>query len=196
LVTHQQITESRLVCICVQFALAGAGEVVAAKALGLPGGSVSLSEQDIGFCPVEPSSSKYCPTGMSLASTIGRLKRPVVAKNCLPYTIAPGNDDPSSLCDYVCKDPAEIYEQGNFRSFSLTMSIPEIQAAIRKHGAVVTRLNVYPQLRPFFEANPTGVYNGTDCDLGEPLSCTQASTSNKHAASMPCHASGSTVSLE
>jgi hypothetical protein len=153
----------------VQFALAAAAEAVATKALGLPGGSVSLSEQDIGFCPVDQANSKYCPTGMSLSSTIGRLKQPVVPKNCLPYTIAPGSDDPSTLCDYACKDPSDIYQKGSFRSFSLTESIPEIQAAIRKHGAVVTRLNVYAQLRPFFAANPTGVYSGQDCDLGETL---------------------------
>jgi hypothetical protein len=39
-------------------------------------------------------------------------------------------------------------------------SLPQMQRHITLHGAVITRLTVYSDFRPFFAANRSGVYPG------------------------------------
>jgi hypothetical protein len=40
------------------------------------------------------------------------------------------------------------------------------QRQIRNYGGVMTRLNIFPDFRKFFEAHRTGVYNGAMCNKG------------------------------
>jgi hypothetical protein len=38
----------------------------------------------------------------------------------------------------------------------------DIQDHVRTHGAVMTRLDIYSDFRPFFQASPKGTYMGPD----------------------------------
>jgi hypothetical protein len=49
--------------------------------------------------------------------------------------------------------------QGSFQ-FEALSDPPQVQRHIRNHGGVLTRVRLYPDFKPFFEATPDGVYMG------------------------------------
>jgi hypothetical protein len=95
-----------------------------------------------------------------------RLNDRIVEESCLPYTVAPGKDAAASLCRYRCNKPAAVWTKGRYEVVSLSDSIPLIQFFIRRYGAVITRLNIFSDFRPFFKANPKGIYDGRGCSDG------------------------------
>lgn len=95
-----------------------------------------------------------------------RLNDRIVDESCLPYTVAPGKDAAASLCRYRCNKPAGVWAKGRYEVVSLSDSIPLIQFFIRRYGAVITRLNIFSDFRPFFKANPKGIYEGKGCSDG------------------------------
>ena len=63
-------------------------------------------------------------------------------------------------CDYKCHntDP-DLQSGGQFTSTSLG-TIWEMQSWVTRHGGVVTRLDLYTDMKPFFKAHPQSVYSG------------------------------------
>eukprot|EP00775_Hariotina_reticulata_P009525 gene9525-9689_t len=143
------------------------GEGAVARALGLPGGSVSISEQDMGFCPEQPDNLKFCGTSWDFTSAVNKFSSrqgKFVQKKCLPYTVTTV-DDQGSTCRYKCRDVDPNISKGVFKARKIR-SMAAAQRQIRSHGGVMTRLNVYKDFRKFFESNPTGVYGGELCSKG------------------------------
>lgn len=63
-------------------------------------------------------------------------------------------------CQYMCDQVDRSYKAGRF-TFTRLGSAWEVQANILAHGsAVVTRLEVFSDLQPFFARQPKGVYPG------------------------------------
>lgn len=82
------------------FAVAAIGEAAVAKALGLPGGTVRLSVQDLAFCPEDPAKPRFCKTTSELSPVLGKLtSTPLVTDSCLPYTAGTArSDDTGTKC--------------------------------------------------------------------------------------------------
>ncbi|KAI8467901.1 MAG: hypothetical protein J3K34DRAFT_523368 [Monoraphidium minutum] len=144
---------------CVSFTVLAAAQSAMASALKEDAGS-ALSEQDFFFClSVEPGQERTCGTswsikaGMAAWVRLAREGRYPVLKRCLPYTPA------NPTCDYRCKDTDPRLEQGSFTWLQL-QNPWEVQDHIRKFGSVVTRFDVFDDMRPFFKKSPSGVYPG------------------------------------
>eukprot|EP00775_Hariotina_reticulata_P009526 gene9526-9690_t len=117
-----------------------------------------------GFCPEQPDNLKFCGTSWDFPSAINKFSSrqgKFVQKKCLPYTVTTV-DDQGSTCRYKCRDVDPNISKGVFKARKIR-SMASVQRQIRSHGGVITRLNVYQDLRPFFESNPTGVYGGEQC---------------------------------
>ncbi|WIA20779.1 hypothetical protein OEZ85_005142 [Tetradesmus obliquus] len=128
----------------VAFAITAAAEAAAASALQINGSSISLSQQDLQFCP---GLQRGCYDNWEIWPALERLVNDtVVDSECLPYT-APQSDDPARLCNYRCRDPPRAILQGKFR-YSPLREVISAQKQIRRYGAFVTRFNLYED---FFE---------------------------------------------
>jgi hypothetical protein len=68
------------------------------RQLGLTGGSVRLSVQDVAFCPENPNDPRFCLSNWSLVPALAKFQNgQVVAERCLKYTATDeGNDDVGS----------------------------------------------------------------------------------------------------
>lgn len=123
----------------VAFAVAAAAEAAVASALQINGSSVSLSQQDLQFCP---NVERGCYDNGDLKTALNRLvKGGVVAYDCLPYTAAQ-SDDPAKLCNYRCNSPPKPVGQGRF-GFSPVRDPIAAQKQIRRYGSFVTRFNLH-----------------------------------------------------
>ncbi|KIZ07750.1 hypothetical protein MNEG_0195 [Monoraphidium neglectum] len=147
---------------CTAFAVAGAAEAAVSAALRKTAVGRNWSVQDLHFCLATNSGeSKSCRS--SASSLIDVLKpftaatRALVLDKCLPYE-APDAPLDQDLCDYKCKD-TDPDAVGKFEYVQLN-SPWEVQEHLRNWGGVVTRLDIYDDLRPFFAKNPKGSYNG------------------------------------
>uniref|UniRef100_A0A383WI10 Peptidase C1A papain C-terminal domain-containing protein n=1 Tax=Tetradesmus obliquus TaxID=3088 RepID=A0A383WI10_TETOB len=128
----------------VAFAITAAAEAAAASALQINGSSISLSQQDLQFCP---GLQRGCYDNWEIRPALERLVNDtVVDSECLPYT-APQSDDPARLCNYRCRDPPRAILQGKF-GYSPLRDVISAQKQIRRYGAFVTRFNLYED---FFE---------------------------------------------
>jgi hypothetical protein len=128
----------------VAFAVGAAAEAAAASALQINGSSISLSQQDLQFCP---GLQRGCYDNWEIRPALDRLVNDtVVDSECLPYT-APQSDDPARLCNYRCQDPPRAVLQGKF-GYSPLRDVIAAQKQIRRYGAFVTRFNLYDD---FFE---------------------------------------------
>lgn len=152
---------------CVSFAVTAMAEAAVARKLNVAGGSVRLSVQDVAFCPEDPREPRFCLSQWSLLPALAKFQNgDVVAERCLAYTAASeGNDDAGSKCKYKCKDADPQAAQGKF-SMRMIRNFAQIQRHIRMFGGVATGVSIYSDFRPFFEANPTGVYEGKACAEG------------------------------
>jgi hypothetical protein len=128
----------------VAFAVGAAAEVAAASALQINGSSVSLSQQDLQFCP---GLQRGCYDNWDIKPALDRLVNDtVVDSECLPYT-APQSDDPARLCNYRCREAPRAILQGKF-GYSPLHDVIAAQKHIRRYSAFVTRFNLYED---FFE---------------------------------------------
>lgn len=78
-----------------------------------------------------------------------------ILETCMPYD--PDSTFPCSV--YECTDQDPSLSLGAFSYVTLS-NIWEVQEQIRTFGSAMTRLNVHDDFKPFFEANPNGVYPG------------------------------------
>jgi hypothetical protein len=146
---------------CVAFSVISAAESAAAAALNRDATSSSISEQDFFFCRASSNSQeRSCGSGLSVKDGMQEFVdlhakgEYVVTRRCLPY-----NPNSNTLCWRKCGDVDPMQKQGSFSFVPLTQAW-DVQTHIRQFGAVVTRLDLYPNFKPFFAKNPKGVYPG------------------------------------
>eukprot|EP00882_Tetradesmus_deserticola_P005867 GHRQ01006175.1.p1 GENE.GHRQ01006175.1~~GHRQ01006175.1.p1 ORF type:complete len:369 (+),score=86.84 GHRQ01006175.1:314-1420(+) len=129
----------------VAFAVTAAAEAAAASALQINGSSISLSQQDLQFCP---GLQRGCYDNWDIKPALDRLVNDtVVDSECLPYT-APQSDDPARLCNYRCRDAPRAVLRGKFGYRPIRDDVIAAQKHIRRYGSFVTRFNLYDD---FFE---------------------------------------------
>lgn len=126
--------------------------------------SVSLSQQDLQFCP---DVQRSCYDNSDFKTALNRLvKGNVVAYDCLPYTVAQ-SDDPAKLCNYRCQTPPTPATQGKF-GFSPLRDPVAAQKHIRRYNSFVTRFNLYSDFfdwsRKVADKEPTAVYSCPNTD--------------------------------
>ena len=152
---------------CVAFSVIAAAESAAAAALKKDASASSISEQDFFFCKAGSSSQeRSCGSGISMKdgmqSFVDRHTKGeyVVTRRCLPY-----NPNSDNLCWQSCGDVDPVQKQGRFTFVQLSQAW-DVQEHIRQFGAVVTRLDLYPDFKGFFIKNRKGIYPGHgECDL-------------------------------
>lgn len=150
----------------VAFAVTAAAEAAAASALQLNGSSISLSQQDLQFCPGIP---RGCYDNWDLKSGLERLvsdNETVVDYDCLPYTAAQ-SDDPAKLCNYRCRNEPKAIPPGKF-GYTPIRDVISAQKQIRRYGSFVTRFNLYEDFFPWMTktatSNPDAVYECPNTD--------------------------------
>jgi hypothetical protein len=106
-------------------------------------GNISLSQQDLQFCP---DAKLTCQDTWNVTAAAAKLvNSSIVSAECLPYTAAAGTSgDPTQLCSYRCKNQSQLVQGGTFRVVPVRSPL-EAQRQIRRSGSFVTRFNVYPE---------------------------------------------------
>lgn len=143
----------------VAFAVISAAEAAAASALHINASTISLSQQELQFCP---DSQRTCQDSWDVRAAVDQLiNGSIVSSNCLPYTAAT-TDDPAKLCNYRCRDQPKQLQGGRFRAVSVRSPL-EGQRQIRRYGSFVTRFNIHPDfpewLRGAAASDPNAVYD-------------------------------------
>jgi hypothetical protein len=123
--------------------------------------NATLSEQDFFMCATgEDFQERGCSAGWSLRDGMLAFARlqdsaqlPVI-EACRPYE--PRSQDP---CSRTCSTTLQELLLGMY-SFTPLGNIVDMQRHIRQHGSIVCRMQLFPDIKPFFEANPGGVYKG------------------------------------
>lgn len=134
----------------VAFAVTAAAQAAAASALQLNGSDISLSQQDLQFCP---GLVRGCYDSWDIKSGLDRLVNgTVVDSDCLPYT-APQSDDPARLCNYRCRDPPKAILRGSF-GYRQLRTVVDAQKQLRRYGSFITRFNLYPDFFQWVEKTP------------------------------------------
>lgn len=82
---------------------------------------------------------------------LDQAKKYPTTEGCMPYQ--PSKES----CSPDCSDTDPDLKLGYFTYRQLT-NIWEIQEWIRLHGSTLTRINIFSDLRPFFEKNPNAIY--------------------------------------
>jgi hypothetical protein len=150
---------------CVPFAVIAAAEAAVARTLGLGGGVVRMSIQDLGFCPVKEDDLRFCNTGWELNSALSKVKsQMVVSEDCLRYQTSTLFDD-EKKCAYSCTRGDAKATGGRFDIRQLN-TLAKAQRHLRRFGGVITSMAIYSDFRPFFRDNPSGVYDGKGCSGG------------------------------
>jgi hypothetical protein len=151
---------------CSSLAIGAAAEAAFACALR-QNASSWFGVQDFHFCAsVDQGSERSCMSPWTLPEALEALSRlqaqglPVHAR-CLPYSA----DAATRPCAYRCRDPPPFRGVGTFRYARLS-ALPEVQAWIRQHGAVISSIEVTPALTAYFKANPRGVFRGQGVWVG------------------------------
>lgn len=147
----------------VAFAVTTAAEAAVASALRINGSDVSLSQQDLQFCP---DVQRSCQEPWEVAAAVERLTNgSVVAYDCLPYT-AGTTDDTAKLCNYRCKDQPKAVQGGRFVKVSVRSPL-EGQRQIQRNGAFVTRFDIHPDFAEWIKTtgtDPNAVYECPNSD--------------------------------
>lgn len=115
-----------------------------------------FSLQDFYFCSsLAPGTERTCRSSWLIEPALAALvARTPVAAHCLPY--APRASAP---CAYRCRDINTDVPTGRFLYTRLTSEV-DIQQWIRKHGPVLSSMQVHPDLFNFLADNSDGVYKG------------------------------------
>jgi hypothetical protein len=145
----------------VAFAVLAAAQTAAAVGLRQSFSSATLSELDYFICRAPDEIERSCSTGWSLKEGMRHFRQlqkadqlPVVDA-CRRY--APLS--PSPCGPPLCNTTLPQLRQGEYRIKQLG-SIVEMQRHIRLHGSIVCSMQLYSDVKPFFAANRTGVYQG------------------------------------
>jgi hypothetical protein len=149
----------------VAFAVLAAAQTAAAVALRQGFNGSSLSEQDFYFCrTAEQDVVRECSSGWALRdgmlafTRIQRTGQLPVTEACLPYNPSSTAGD-SVPCARACTTTLQQLLLGDFKVKPLG-SIVAMQRHIRQQGSIVCRMQLYSDIRPFFAANASAVYNG------------------------------------
>jgi hypothetical protein len=145
---------------CTAYVVLAAAQSAMACALG-ENASSQLSEHDFFFCKtVAPGEERSCTSSWTVYEAVQALVRTTnsriypVTERCMPNTYTT-----TRSCAAGCQDTLPALSKGTFRYVKLGTGW-EVQEWIRKHGSVITRLDVYSDMKPFFAKNRSGVYNG------------------------------------
>jgi hypothetical protein len=145
---------------CTAYVVLAAAQSAIGCALG-QNASSQLSEHDFFFCKaVAPGEERSCTSSWTVFEAVQALVRTTnsrmypVTERCMPNTYTT-----TRSCAARCQDTLPALSQGTFRYVKLGTAW-EVQEWIRKHGSVITRLNVFSDMRPFFAKYRSGVYNG------------------------------------
>jgi hypothetical protein len=130
---------------CIAFAVTAAAATAMAAALGVPVDECSISVQGLYFCdPTSPVRS--CMAGWTLPEALQQLEQrssSIPTASCLPYKVdLHGLLTPREMCKGNCSYANDYATSGRFESVQIS-NVWEAQQHIRRHGAVVTRFDVY-----------------------------------------------------
>ncbi|KIY97193.1 hypothetical protein MNEG_10771 [Monoraphidium neglectum] len=129
-----------------------------------------MSEQDFYWCKgTEPGQERSCSTNWSIKSGIitwvelTRAGKYPVSERCLPY-----NPTSRARCSYDCQDVDPRLKLGKFY-WQRLQDPSEMQDQIRQFGSVLTRMEVWTDMKAYFASNPTGVYQGPGAPQETPI---------------------------
>jgi hypothetical protein len=128
-----------------------------ALAIGLKKDAMAwFSPQDFFFCSsLSKSTERTCRSSWLMEPALTALAGAIPTKpNCLTY--APLANKP---CAYKCKDINPDVPTGRFVYARLTSEV-DMQQWMRLKGAVLSSMQVYPDLFKFLKAQPSGIYKG------------------------------------
>jgi hypothetical protein len=140
------------------FAVVTAAEAAVARASGKDAvGAVGpLSAQALAFC--SPPGQRGCGSTWSLAAALAALKASprLLLDRCLPFTGADVATPAASRAACApaarrCEDASPVAVAGAW-DYRPLQQLWEVQAWIREHGAVVTRMDLMSDFQPFFAA--------------------------------------------
>jgi hypothetical protein len=145
----------------VAFAVLGAAQTAAAVALRQSFSSSTLSEQDFYMCrTADRYLERGCTSGWGLREGMLAFAKLQDSKQ-LPVVEACRRYEPfsSTPCSRTCTTTLPQLYEGVFR-FKALGNIVDMQRHIRQQGSIVCRMQLYSDIKPFFAANPGGVYKG------------------------------------
>ncbi|KAI8475500.1 MAG: hypothetical protein J3K34DRAFT_50907 [Monoraphidium minutum] len=150
---------------CVAFSIAAAAEAAVASVLrtgALGARTPRLSPRDLFFCGATGAEAD-CLYGWTFNQALAELavrKQPLASWKCLPFEDV--EDLPvSQLCKPLCAAPTSAPGAFSWTKLQPLVTISRVQQHIRDWGGVVTRLNLQPPFRGWFQgANRTAVYGG------------------------------------
>lgn len=148
---------------CVAFVIAGAAEAAVASALGKPASQYDLSEMQLHKCPADPKAPRsICLDATNLRAALTNFvdlqsNGQLVDDKCMPYSVKGLESD--SACKYSCQDLNPDIKGGAFK-YKQIRGLADAQNHIRKYGSILSPLEIYDDMRPFFAKNPKGVYPG------------------------------------
>ncbi|KAI8466988.1 MAG: hypothetical protein J3K34DRAFT_524140 [Monoraphidium minutum] len=152
---------------CAAFAVVAAAEAALASAAAVNASDIMMSPADLYFC--SPARPRPCRAGWTLDGALDELQaRPLLADRCMPYApaaaaAAAAAATPAALaaCGAArrCNEAPAGVADGRF-VYAPLQEHWEVQQHIRRHGAVVTRFDVYPDFIKFFAdpGNARAVY--------------------------------------
>lgn len=139
---------------------------------------------------------RFCRSPWDISEALFALSKAVpVTRDCLPFSATPEVDTPGT-CQARCSKRDARAADGRF-TFREISNITAAQRQIRAYGSVISHMNLYKgghgmrwmecvlmqgmrvdsdclsvhtllaDFRPFFAANPRGVYDGALCTKGE-----------------------------
>jgi len=132
---------------CAAFAAAVAAEAAVASEARVDASRLMVSIADLYFCSA--SGLRSCKAGWTLEAALEQLRtRPLLAERCLPYRAATAAGEGASqrgvcMAGRACGDYVTQFQEG-FLSYRPLREHWEVQQHIRRHGAVVTRFDIWP----------------------------------------------------
>eukprot|EP00775_Hariotina_reticulata_P006752 gene6752-6972_t len=150
---------------CVNYALTSVIESTVAAGLHVEARTLDMSREYAYFCQADEKRS--CKSGWSFENALEAMRQNPrlfsIQSSCLEGTLKTLAPLPSQLQE-ACQAAVRKCPGGaafTCTPYNLAEGIWQIQLWIRQFGAVATRLLVTKAFKDFFEADPTGVYNGT-----------------------------------
>eukprot|EP00878_Enallax_costatus_P021080 GHUV01022302.1.p1 GENE.GHUV01022302.1~~GHUV01022302.1.p1 ORF type:complete len:303 (-),score=45.99 GHUV01022302.1:480-1388(-) len=157
---------------CAAFASIAAAESAIASALDIDPNAVQLSDHGLAYCLNRKDGfQRTCRTPWGLreaqSTLTAALKTPrtITTANCTPNVLSPTITSSAAALQGTCRstcsqtDDPNGYLNGQL-DIAILGSVWEMQQHILAHGAAVTSLTLYDDFKPYFAANPKGIYPG------------------------------------